>query len=52
LLPPTPRWDGEIALFATCPGGAQEQTFSFGSKADALGRGLAAAGNYRRIGGA
>jgi hypothetical protein len=41
-----------MALFATCPGGAQGQTFSFGSEADAPGRVLAADGNYRRIGGA
>jgi hypothetical protein len=40
-----------MAFFATYPGGAQEQTFS-GSEADAPGRALAAAGNYRRIGGA
>jgi hypothetical protein len=42
----------ESRFFATYPGGAQEQTFSFGSEADGPGRALAVAGNYRRIGGA
>jgi hypothetical protein len=42
----------ESRFFATYPSGAQEQTFSFGSEADGLGRALAVAGNYRRIGGA
>jgi hypothetical protein len=42
----------EWRFFATYPGGTQEQTFSAGSEGDAPGPALAAAGNYRRIGGA
>ena len=41
-----------MAFFATYPGGAQEQPFRAGPEADAPGHALAAAGNYRRIGGA
>jgi hypothetical protein len=53
VVAPDPRGGmAEPRFFATYPGGAQEQTFSFGSEADAPGRVLAVVGNYRRIGGA